>query len=167
MARGAVRRTRSTDRPGATLRILDELLRCGVRQVIVASPDAPLPGPHALTPRALDPRRRLAQALSSQEVAVVSDAVSAYADRFDGFFVVRPSHNPVGPLDFGGTTDERSDRRVAIAELVARGYEDAHRQFIDPVVGASGEAMARPDGTEASAPRHAWNANDLPLKTDE
>lgn len=155
-----------TDRPGATLRILDELLRCGVRQVILASPDAPLPGPHALTPRALDPRRRLAQALSSQEVAVVSDAVSAYADRFDGFFVVRPSHNPVGPLDFGGTTDERSDRRVAIAELVARGYEDAHRQFIDPVVGASGEAMARPDGTEASAPRHAWNANDLPLKTD-
>jgi hypothetical protein len=156
---------RMTDRPGATLRILEELLRCGVRQVILASPDAPSPGPHALTPRALDPRRRVAEALISQEVAGVADAVSAYADRFEGFFVVRPSHNPVGPLDFAGTSDERSDRRVAIAELVARGYEDTHRQFIDPVVGASGEAMTRADGAEEAA-RPEWSASDLPLKTD-
>jgi hypothetical protein len=37
--------------------------------------------------------------------------------------------------------DERSDRRYTLAELVDRGYEDAYRQFIDPVVGASGERM--------------------------
>jgi hypothetical protein len=26
--------------------------------------------------------------------------------------------------------------------LLSRGYEDAHRQFVDPIVGASGEALA-------------------------
>jgi hypothetical protein len=132
---------RLTDRPGATLRILDELLRCGVRQVVLASPDAPAAGPHALTSAALDPRRRLSEVTGSLEAAAVDDAVGAYTDRFDGFFVVRPSHNPIGPLDFRGAADTRSDRRVTIPELVARGYEDAHRQFIDPVVGASGEAI--------------------------
>jgi hypothetical protein len=29
----------------------------------------------------------------------------------------------------------------AMAELVDRGYEDAYRQFIEPVVGASGERI--------------------------
>jgi hypothetical protein len=29
-----------------------------------------------------------------------------------------------------------------VGELVDRGYEDAYRQFIDPVVGASGEQMS-------------------------
>ena len=57
-------------------------------------------------------------------------------------FVVRPSHNPVTPLDTAGAFDERSDRVQVVGELVDRGYEDAYRQFIDPVVGASGEQMA-------------------------
>ncbi len=61
--------------------------------------------------------------------------------RFAGLYVIRPEHNPVGPLDFAGVHDERSDRRYSVAELVDRGYEDAYRQFIDPVVGASGERM--------------------------
>ena len=64
------------------------------------------------------------------------------AKRFAGLYVIRPAHNPVGPLDFGGVYDERSDRRYAVAELVDRGYEDAYRQFIEPVVAASGERMA-------------------------
>ena len=37
--------------------------------------------------------------------------------------------------------DERSDRRYTVAELVDRGYEDAYRQFIEPVVAASGERI--------------------------
>jgi hypothetical protein len=37
--------------------------------------------------------------------------------------------------------DERSDRPYSVAELVDRGYEDAYRQFIEPVVGASGERI--------------------------
>jgi hypothetical protein len=50
-------------------------------------------------------------------------------------------HNPLGPLDFGGVFDERSDRIHTVAELVDRGYEDAYRQFIEPVVAASGERI--------------------------
>ena len=49
-------------------------------------------------------------------------------------FVVRPAHNPIGPLDVAGGFDERSDRRQPLAELMSRGYEDAYRQFIEPVV---------------------------------
>jgi len=50
-------------------------------------------------------------------------------------------HNPVGPLDFAGVYDERSDRIHTIAELVDRGYEDAYRQFIEPVVAATGDRI--------------------------
>ena len=53
--------------------------------------------------------------------------------------MVRPAHNPLTPLDFGGHYDERSDRRQTLGELVDRGYEDAYRQFIEPIVGAGSE----------------------------
>jgi hypothetical protein len=65
------------------------------------------------------------------------------AGRFAGLFLIRPAHNPLGPLDFRGIYDERSDRPYFIAELVDRGYEDAYRQFIDPVVAASGDRIER------------------------
>jgi hypothetical protein len=64
-----------------------------------------------------------------------------FAGRFAGLYVIRPEHNPVRPFDFTGTYDERSDRVYTVTELVDRGYEDAYRQFIDPVVGASGERI--------------------------
>ena len=48
---------------------------------------------------------------------------------------------PVGPLDFDGGFDDRSDRRPGLSELMSRGYEDAYHQFIEPVVGASGEQV--------------------------
>jgi hypothetical protein len=57
-------------------------------------------------------------------------------------FVIRPAYNPVGPLDFTGVYDERSDRTHTLGELLDRGYEDAYRQFIEPVVGASGDKIA-------------------------
>ena len=56
-------------------------------------------------------------------------------------FRVVPTHNPIGPFDFSGARDDRSDRRQGRAELMARGYEDAYHQFIEPVVGASGEKL--------------------------
>ena len=62
--------------------------------------------------------------------------------RFDGVYVIAPSHNPIGPFDFAGAYDAASDRRDTLAELLQRGYEDAYRQFIEPVVGASGEHLA-------------------------
>ena len=62
--------------------------------------------------------------------------------------MIRPAHNPVGPLDLDGAFDERSDRRQGLGELLDRGYEDAYRQFIEPVVAASGER----DGAARRAP---------------
>jgi hypothetical protein len=52
-------------------------------------------------------------------------------------FVIQPLHNPIGPLDFEGTYDERSDRIQSVTELMDRGYEDAYRQFVEPVVAAA------------------------------
>ena len=43
--------------------------------------------------------------------------------------------------DLEGCRDERSDRTYAVTELIDRGYEDAYRQFIEPIVGGSGEGM--------------------------
>jgi len=46
----------------------------------------------------------------------------------------------VGPFDFSGVYDESSDRVRSLAELVRQGYDDAYRQFIEPVV-ATGERI--------------------------
>jgi hypothetical protein len=58
--------------------------------------------------------------------------------------VIYPRHNAVGPFDVEGAYDRSSDRRQEIGELMDRATEDAYRQFIEPVVGASGEHLARP-----------------------
>ena len=55
--------------------------------------------------------------------------------------MIRPAHNPVPPLDLAGAYDESSDRMQPLEELIERGYEDAYRQFIEPVLGESGERM--------------------------
>ena len=47
----------------------------------------------------------------------------------------------LAPLDFAGVYDERSDRVHTVPELIDRGYEDAYRLFIEPVVAASGEGF--------------------------
>jgi hypothetical protein len=59
-------------------------------------------------------------------------------------YVIRPTHNALGPFDCSGTYDRTSERRVSVAELIRQGHDDASRQFIEPVVGASGERLARP-----------------------
>jgi hypothetical protein len=57
--------------------------------------------------------------------------------------VIAPAHNRVGPFDFAGVHDAASDRHIGLDELLASGYEDAYRQFIEPVVGASGDQLAQ------------------------
>jgi hypothetical protein len=49
----------------------------------------------------------------------------------------------VGPFDVAGAYDEASDRRQDVIELMARAYEDAYHQFIEPVVGASGDRVGQ------------------------
>ncbi len=133
---------RLTDRPGGLLRVLEEVASAGVRQVVLVTATEELGGPHELSRRRTAPRARLGGYLASAEGAALRDALGAAAGWFDALFVIRPAHNPVAPLDTDGAYDERSDRVQAVSELVDRGYEDAYRQFIDPVVGASGEQMS-------------------------
>jgi hypothetical protein len=132
---------RLSDRLGLIPRVLDEVAAAGVRQVVLVSPAAERALPHGLVTRSLTLRSRVAEYLASEEVASIGDAVASRAGLFDSLFRIVPSHNPVSPLDFRGIRDERSDRTYPLTELIDRGYEDAYRQFIEPVVGASGERL--------------------------
>ena len=93
--------------------------------------------------RALDGRGRLGEYLRSSEAATRPRRASRPRGTAPRVFVIRPAHNPIGPFDFAGGFDDRSDRRAALTELMSRGYEDAYHQFIEPVVGASGERVGR------------------------
>jgi hypothetical protein len=146
-----------TDRPEGLVRLLEEVSAAGAEQVILVNASAPINAPHGLTARRADPRAWLGQALAAQECATVRDATTALFDRFTGLYVVQPVHNAIGPFDFRGVFDTQSDRQANLTELVQRGYEDASRQFIEPVVGGTAEGVERP---AASAPAAT---EDLPL----
>lgn len=130
---------RVCDRPGALARLLEEVAIAGAEQIILLSASPPPARAHELSSGRADVRGRAGEQLAAFEAAALRDVLEHFGGRFAGVFVIRPAHNPLGPLDFGGVYDERSDRRHTLAELVDRGYEDAYRQFIEPVVGASGE----------------------------
>ena len=96
-------------------------------------------GPHTLEAGRRDGRGRVGEYLASIEISALRDALTLRSGLFQAIFQIRPTHNPIGVFDMVGCYDERSDRRHTMAELVARGYEDGFRQFVDSVVGASGE----------------------------
>ena len=135
---------RLCDRPDGLPRLLEEVARAGVQQVIIVSACSPSQGPHALGVDRLDMRGRAGQYLESLESASLHDAIAGHAARFQAIFQVRPVHNPLGPFDFKGCYDEQSDRRQTLDELVGRGYEDGCSQFVDAVVGESGELIDAP-----------------------
>ena len=134
---------RACDRPGAIQRLLEEVAAAGARQAIVVSAVAPADAPHRLRPPRLDFRGRFGDVQSASEAVALRDALETTSVHFDAVYVVQPTHNPIGPYDLHGAYDEASDRRQALSELIERAYEDAYRQFIEPVVGASGEQLAR------------------------
>lgn len=134
---------RLCDRPGSLERLLEEVAVAGAEQVIVLSAAPPPARPHELSSGRADLRGRAGEQLGAFEAAALRDAMERSAGRFAGLFLIRPAHNPLGPLDFAGVYDERSDRPYFLAELVDRGYEDAYRQFIDPVIAATGDRIER------------------------
>lgn len=134
---------RACDRPGAIHRVLEEVAAAGARQAIVVSAVAPVDAPHHLRAPRLDVRGRFGEAQSVAESVALRDALEVMRVHFDAIYVIQPGHNPIGPYDVDGAYDEASDRRQDLSELVERAYEDAYRQFIEPVVGASGEQLAR------------------------
>ena len=140
---------RACDRPGAIQRLLEEVAAAGARQAIVVSAAAPVDAPHQLRAPRLDVRGRFGESESVAEAVALRDALEAMSMHFDALYVIQPGHNAIGPYDVEGAYDEASDRRQNLSELLERAYEDAYRQFIEPVVGASGEHLAR-----ARAPVH-------------
>lgn len=133
---------RLCDRPDAVGRLLDEVALAGVQQVILVSAQPPLSGPHALEGQRRDSRGRIGESLQSIEAASVRDAIGSRARLFQAFFEIRPVHNPLGPFDFAGSYDERSDRAWTLVDLMDRGFDDGYRQFVNPVVAPGGEEMA-------------------------
>ena len=132
---------RLCDRPGSLIHLVDELVQLDVEQIIVVSAAPDAPGPHALAPGRLDGRGRLGEYLQSAEAAAVRDVLSISRHSGVRMFAIQPTHNPIGPFDFSGGFDDRSDRRQPLGELMNRGYEDAYHQFVEPILGASGDAL--------------------------
>ena len=147
---------RLCDRPDALARLIEEAGQAGAEQLIVVAPSAGGAKPHEMSGGRADLRGRTGEQLAGFEAASLRDALAQGAERFAGVFVISPSHLPLMPLDFGGIYDERSDRTQTVGELVDRGYEDAYRQFIEPVVGAGTEAadaVQPPNGVQPSPVR--------------
>ncbi len=134
---------RMTDRPASIGRLLEEAAAAGAEQVLIISAAADPPGAHELRPPRLDGLGRVGEQIASAEAAALSDAVRHLHHRFQGLYLIRPSHNPVRPLDMQGAYDEKSDRVQSLDELMERGYEDTYRQFIEPFLGASGERITQ------------------------
>ena len=133
---------RLIDRPASIGRLLEEAAAAGAEQVVVVAATAEPPGPHELRPPRLDGLGRVGEQIASAETAALTDAVRHLHHRFHGVYLIRPSHNPIRPFDLSGAYDERSDRVQVLEELMGRGFEDAYRQFIEPVLGASGERIS-------------------------
>jgi hypothetical protein len=134
---------RLCDRTGSLLRLVEELATLGAEQIVLVSAAPDISGPHALAPPRLDGRGRIGEYLQSSEAASVRDVAQRTLEGGPRIFTVQPSHNPIGPFDFAGGFDDRSDRVQPLAELMTRGYEDAYHQFIEPVVGASGDRVGQ------------------------
>jgi hypothetical protein len=137
--RGEVHRL--ADRPGGLERIVAELTALDVEQIVLVSASAELVGPHALAAPRLDGKSRLGEFLQSSDAAVVRDVLSRPRDPGTRLFTIRPAHNPVGPFDFAGGFDDGSVRTANLEELMSMGYSDAYQQFVEPVVGASGDSV--------------------------
>lgn len=136
---------RLCDRPASLIRLIDELIDLEVEQVILVSAAPDAAAPHALAAPRLDARGGLGEYVASADSAIVRDATTTTGGV--RIFTIRPAHNPVGPFDFDGGYDDRSRRRQALDELIDRGYADAYHQFVEPVVGASGERVAHSHGS--------------------
>jgi hypothetical protein len=141
---------RLVDRAASLSRVLEEAAAAGAEQVILVSASPTLPGAHELRRPRLDPIGRLSEHVAASEAVALRDAVALVQHRFRALYEIRPDHNPVGAFDLRGAYDEQSDRTQSLAELIERGYEDAYRAFIEPIVTVSGEHLQSLGG--ASSP---------------
>jgi hypothetical protein len=127
-------RHRVCDRPDLAIRLVDEIVRLGVEQLVIVSPAAEPARPSTMRARPIDFRGRTGELMRSMETAALTDAAGAARKKCQAVLVVRPEHNPIGPFDFGGVYDEASDRRLTLAELIEQGRVDAYRLVVEPAV---------------------------------
>ena len=59
-----------------------------------------------------------------------------------GVYVIRPERRALGPLELDGARDPASEVIETLDDLAERGYHDAYRLFVEPVVGG-GEPAPR------------------------
>lgn len=136
-------RHRLVDRPASLSRIVEELLVLGVEQMILVSAAPDSPGPHALAAAPRDGLGQLGEWIQSTEASAVGDVIATAERTGTALFLIAPSHNPLGPFDFSGAVDDRSARLFSLDELMHLGYEDAHHQFVEPIVGDSGDRVGQ------------------------
>jgi patatin-like phospholipase len=134
---------RLCDRTASLERLMQELVLLGVEQVVLVTAVPESPGPHNLAPARVDGPGRLGEYVQASEAAVVRDVTAKVREDGPRTYTIRPAHNPIGPFDFQGGFDSRSDRSQSLSELIMRGYEDAYHQFIEPILGASGDHVGR------------------------
>jgi hypothetical protein len=129
-------RHRICDRPDLAARLVDEVLAYGVDQVVLVSA-APEPAArHQLSVPPARLRARMGEVLRSFESAATTEAAAVASASSARVVVIRPDHNPIGPFDFDGVYDARSDRRRTVSELLNQGYADAYHHFIEPLLAA-------------------------------
>jgi len=142
---------------------LAEALHAGAEQVILVTPVSEEPDP---PPRRRGPRAHADGAIALMERRAVEADVSA-AERINrmvqtlghdtpagrawqdpasgrlfrefSLYVVRPARRGLLPLEWDGARDPASEVLETPEDLMERGYKDAYRLFVEPVVGAAPE----------------------------
>lgn len=154
---------------------LAEALAAGAEQVILvggfpASPERPARrrGPHALADAMLAGLERQAFERDRADTERLNRIVATLGHRAGrsrgwedpatgrelrevGLYVVRPEQRSLGPLELDGSLDPATEAEQTVDELVERGYRDAYRQFLGPVVGAPAEPRRRDDALAPDA----------------
>jgi hypothetical protein len=141
---------------------ISEAVAAGAEQVIVVSGTAEaaaLPsrrrGPLALADALVSTLERQAVEPEIAEVDRINRLVETLGHRTDEggrawqdpvtgrlyrtlpVYVVRPERRALGPLELDGASDPASEVEETLADLLERGYRDAYRLFVEPVVGAA------------------------------
>jgi hypothetical protein len=155
---------------------IGEAVAAGAEQVVVASavPEGPSQPPRrrgfrASADAALSTLERQALEHELHEAARISrmvetlghrtdDGSRAWQDPADGrlyrdfaLYVVRPERRLLGPLELDGARHPATEVIETADDLLERGYRDAYRLFVEPVVGAAPEAerAAEPERRQA------------------
>lgn len=68
-------------------------------------------------------------------------------------YIIRPDGRTMDPLGFDGVQDPATEGMETLGDLLERGYRDAFRLFLDPIVGAASESQ-RPLGSVREEGQH-------------